>query len=172
MIAVVDGQANQSYHNLLELLDTKISVLYPTYGKVFEQTLTSFNSLSLIPISKMSQRSRFLRSFSGSDMTWMELLCYRKIKIQMVPIITSSLAFENSVCGGQYPFASFLAARHAADYHTIMFIDGDTAMVEKSKTLQSVLYDRFLSKNSSKCAGHRFLYWFLTWVLVFPSSNT
>ena len=45
MITVVDGQANQSYHNLLELLDTKISVLYPTYGKVFDQTLISFNSL-------------------------------------------------------------------------------------------------------------------------------
>ena len=155
MIAVVDGQANQSYQNLLELLDTKISVLYPTYGKVFDQTLIAFNSLSLIPISKMSQRSSFLRSFSGSDMTLMELLRYRKIKIHMVPIVTPSLAFEKSVCGGQYPFASFLAARYAADYHAIMFIDGDTAMVEKSKTLQSVLYDRFFSKNSSKCAGHR-----------------
>jgi hypothetical protein len=152
MIAVVDGQANQSYRNLLELLDTKISVLYPTYGKVFDQTMTSFNLSSLIPISKMSQSSS---SSSGYDTTLMELLRYRKIKIHMVPIVTPSLAFEKSVCGGQYPFATFLAARYSADYHAMMFIDGDTAIVEKSKTLQSVLYDRFFSKNSSKCAGHR-----------------
>lgn len=73
----------------------------------------------------------------------------------MVPIITPSMAFEKSVCGGQYPFATFLAARFTPDYHVIMFIDGDTAMVEKSQTLQSVLYDRFFSENSSKCVGHR-----------------
>jgi len=97
--------------------------------------------------------TKFFRS--GSDMTLMELLRKRKINIKVVPIITPSIAFEKSVCGGQYPFAPYLAARYAADYQVIMFIDGDTAMVEKSETLQSILYDRFFSKKSSKCAGHR-----------------
>ena len=154
MIAVVDGQARKSYENLLKLLETKVSDLYPTYGQVFQQAPMSLKSMNLIPISKMSESS-YLRVFSNTDMTLMELLRYRQIKIHMVPIVTPSLAFEKSVCGGQYPFATYLAARYAADYHAIMFIDGDTAMVEKSSTLQSVLYDRFFSKNSSKCAGHR-----------------
>ena len=75
----------------------------------------------------------------------------------MIPIITPSLVFEKSVCGGQYTFAPYLAARYAADYQVIMFIDGDTAMVEgnNKRTLNEMLYDRFFSKDSSKCAGHR-----------------
>ena len=67
-----------------------------------------------------------------------------------------SLSFEKSVCGGQYTFAAYLAARYAADYHVMMYIDGDTAMIEGSdRSLRDVLYERFFSEKSSKCAGHR-----------------
>ena len=90
-------------------------------------------------------------------LTFLEgLLRARGVRLHMVPITTPSLAFEKSVCGGQYSFAAYLAARFAADYHVMMYVDGDTAMIEGSKkSLQAILYDRFFSKNSSKCAGHR-----------------
>ena len=154
MIAVVDGQANRSYDYLMEMLETKVSVLYKAHASKVFNDKDELRSNKLIPLSKMTD-SKLLRSWSGSDMTLAELLRLRRIKIHMVPIITPSMAFEKSVCGGQYPFATFLAARFTPDYHVIMFIDGDTAMVEKSQTLQSVLYDRFFSENSSKCVGHR-----------------
>ena len=154
MIAVVDGQARQSYMNLLKLLNTKLSDLYPIYGRVFqEQPIVGLQSMNLIPISKMTDSRNNLRY--DNDLTLMELMRHRQVKIHMVPIVTPSLAFEKTVCGVQYQFATYLAARYAADYHVIMFIDGDTAMMEQSQTLQSVLYDRFFSENSSKCAGHR-----------------
>ena len=75
----------------------------------------------------------------------------------MIPIITPSLVFERTVCGGQYTFPPYLAARFAADYQVMMFIDGDTALIESKpdKTLNEILYDRFFSEESSKCAGHR-----------------
>lgn len=152
MIAVVDGQAKRSYDRMIELLETKVSVLYPSYGDVMFSDIDEMKQLDLIPIGRMNA-SKGLRWHS--DMSLIDLLRLREIKIHMVPITTPSISFERSVCGGQYPFAPYLAARFAADYHVVMFIDGDTAIVENSKTLQSILYDRFFSKNSSKCAGHR-----------------
>lgn len=152
MLAVVDGQAKKSYEQIVELLQTKISVLYPNYGDIVFHNIDEMKQLDLIPLSKMAS-SKALRW--TSDMTLLELLRFRGIRIHMVPITTPSIAFERNVCGGQYSFAPYLAARFAADYHVIMFIDGDTAIVESSKTLQSILYDRFFSKMSSKCAGHR-----------------
>ncbi len=154
MIAVVDGQARKSYSNLLELLNTKVADLYPIYGYVFqEQQIADLQSMDLIPMSRMTESRYNLRY--DNDLTLMELLRHRQIKIHMVPVVTPSMVFAKTVCGGQYQFATYLSARYAADYHAIMFIDGDTAMMEQSSTLKSVLYDRFFSQNSSKCAGHR-----------------
>ena len=175
MIAVVDGQAKRSYENLLALLNMEVGTLYPTHGHIFEDLPRAvLESLELIPISEMSQEessSHGQTSYysnnnnSNNNMTLMELLRYRQIRLTMVPILTPSLAFAKSVCGGQYPFATYLAARYAADYHAIMFIDGDTAIVEKSSTtLQDVLYNRFFSSKEENnhsslknktCAGHR-----------------
>lgn len=166
MIAVVDGQARRSYERMIELLETKVSVLYPKYGDFMFKNTRQMKQLDLIPIGRMggskglrsnSDKSLIdlLRSPSNSDMSLIDLLRLRQIKIHMVPVTTPSLSFERNVCGGQYPFAPYLAARFAADYHAMMFIDGDTAIVESSRTLQDTLYDRFFSKNSSKCAGHR-----------------
>ena len=151
MMAVVDGQARRSYQEVVKLLNTSISDLFKVYGKrVFGNAK---DSQHLIPMTAMSSRKSSMRS----SMTLMELLRIRNIKIHMIPIITPSLVFEKSVCGGQYTFTPYLAARYAADYQVIMFIDGDTAMVEgnSKRTLNEMLYDRFFSKNSSKCAGHR-----------------
>ena len=74
----------------------------------------------------------------------------------MVPAIyTLSLLFEKSVCG-QYPFTSYLAARYAADYLVMSFVDSDTVLIEILRTQQNVLYDGFFSKKSTRCAGNRF----------------
>jgi len=154
MMAVVDGQVKRTYDEVLKLLNTKVEDLYPTYGSVVfgADTIEKLQDGTLIPLSKMKEKKKFAAKL---DLTLMELLRIRKIKIHMVPITTPSMAFERNVCGGQYSFAPYLAARFAADYHVMMFIDGDTAMVESSDTLQTVLYNRFFSKQSTKCAGHR-----------------
>jgi hypothetical protein len=158
MIAVVDGQAHKAYENLLLLLRAKVSELYPTYGRVFQQQpLELLQSLDIIPMSKMNER-RSPETLLHPDLTLMELLQYRKIKILMIPFFTPSLAFEKTVCGGQYSFTSYLAARYSPDYHVIIYADGDTAMVEgtPSNTVQDILYERFFSaERSDKCVGHR-----------------
>jgi len=152
IMAVVDGQLNRTYSRLLGLLDTKISDLYPKYGAIVFDSVSDMRNMNLIPIDKMGNGKHIW----PVDMTLMDLLRLRGVKIHVVPITTPSMVFEKSVCGGQYSFAPYLAARFAADYQVMMFIDGDTAMVEKgAQTIQSTLYDRFFSKNSSKCAGHR-----------------
>ena len=153
IMAVVDGQLNRTYSRLLDLLATKISALYPTYGEIVFDSMSDMRKMDLIPIDKMGNGANGL---PVDDMTLMELLRLRGMKIHVVPITTPSLAFEKSVCGGQYSFTPYLAARFAADYQVMMFIDGDTAIVEGgTQALQSILYDRFFSKNSTKCAGHR-----------------
>jgi hypothetical protein len=153
MLAVVDGQAQRSYNVMLMLLNTSISDLFKMYGKVFRNVGT-LNDQDLIPISSMNPIDV---NSSQPSMTLLELLRIRKIKIHMVPIITPSLVFEKTVCGGQYTFTPYLAARYSADYQVIMYIDGDTTMVESSnkRTLNEILYDRFFGQKSSKCAGHR-----------------
>jgi hypothetical protein len=152
IIAVVDGQANRTYQQLQILLKTEISRLYPMYGISAFSAIEQIDPHGLIPLLNIGQHSIFA---SSTDMTLGELLEKRRIKIQLVPYITPSISFERNVCGGQYAFAPYLAARYAADYHVIMFIDGDTAIVEESKTLQQILFRRFFSKHSTKCAGHR-----------------
>ncbi|GFH60250.1 hypothetical protein CTEN210_16726 [Chaetoceros tenuissimus] len=160
MMAVVDGQARRSYQEVVKLLNTSISDLFKVYGKrVFGNigTMELLLEQVLIPIDAMQPSTKLSSASLRSSMTLMELLRIRNIKIHMIPIITPSLVFEKSVCGGQYTFTPYLAARYAADYQVIMFIDGDTAMVEgnNKRTLNEMLYDRFFSKDSSKCAGHR-----------------
>lgn len=152
LIAVVDGQANRTYQQLQKLLDTDISLLYPRYASIFRNTmnLQKFMLLELTGIGVKGSSSN-----SQSDFTLREILQIRGIKIKLVPYIMPNIAFEHSVCGGQYAFAPYLAARYAADYDVMMFVDGDTAIVENSKTLQEILFNRFYSKESSKCAGHR-----------------
>jgi hypothetical protein len=152
MMAVVDGQVRRTYEEIVKLLNSKVVDLYPTHGSIVFDSVEELQKRELIPISRMDAK-KGLRAVT--DLTLMELLRLRSIKIHLVPITTPSMAFERNVCGGQYSFAPYLAARFAADYQVMMFIDGDTAMVEGSTTLQTVLYDRFFSKNSSKCAGHR-----------------
>ena len=161
MIAVVDGQAKRTYSRMVTLLNSKISDLYPTYGKVIFDSIPQLHSAGtdLIPIGSMANKSSNYVRWT-SDVTLMEVLRQREIKIHIVPIVTPSMAFEKNVCGGQYTFTAYLAARFAADYQVMMYIDGDTAMVEHGKndsssTLQSILYDRFFSNKSSKCSGHR-----------------
>jgi hypothetical protein len=154
MVAVVDGQAQRSYKEMLTLLNTNISDLFKMYGNRVFGNVGALNDKDLIPISSMNPMDD---NSSQPSMTLLELLRIRNIKIHMVPIITPPLVFEKTVRGGQYTFAPYLAARYSADYQVIMFVDGDTAMVESSnkRTLNEILYDRFFGRKSSKCAGHR-----------------
>ena len=154
IVAVVDGQAQRSYKELLALLNTNISELFKVYGNRVFGNAGKLDDQDLIPISSMNLMNS---NSSQSPMTLLELLRLRNIKIHMVPIITPSLVFEKTVCGGQYSFAIYLAARYSADYQVIMYVDGDTAMIEgnNERTLNEILYDRFFGRKSSKCAGHR-----------------
>jgi len=152
IIAVVDGQLNRTVSRILGLLHMKVGELYPEYGTAVFSDVDEMKRFNLIPIKEMEKKSKI--SFSP-DLTLMELLHIRGINILVVPIPTPSIVFERSVCGGQYAFAPYLAARYAADYQVMMFIDGDTAMIEREHTLQQVLFNRFFSKHGTKCAGHR-----------------
>lgn len=154
MIAVVDGQAQRSYEVMATLLNTSVSDLFDVYGNRVFGNAGTLNDQDLIPISSMNSKN--VRS-SVRSMTLMELLRLRNMKIHMVPILTPSLVLEKTVCGGQYTFLPYLAARYSADYQVIMFIDGDTAMIESSnkRTLNEIVYDRFFGRKSNKCAGHR-----------------
>jgi len=154
MAAVVDGQAPQrSYQEILNLLDMSISDLFKVYGSRMFGNLTTWNDQDLIPVSFMNSMNNLFQS----SITLLELLRIRSIKIHFVPIMTPSLVFEKTVCGGQYSFPPYLAARYAADYQVIMYVDSDTAMIEgnNKRTLNEMIYDRFFGQNSSKCAGHR-----------------
>lgn len=85
------------------------------------------------------------------------MLHIRGIRLHILPLTTPSIAFEKNVCGVQYAFTSYLAARFAADYQAIMYIDGDSAVIEhNNRLLQEILYKRLFSLKSSKCVGHRF----------------
>ncbi len=153
MMAIVDGQARTSYNALKKLLGTKLHDLYSSYGDVFTDYYFLKNT-GVIPIKSMKGKANIKGRIT--KMTLSDLLRLRGIKLHIVPITSPSLSFEKSVCGGQYTFAAYLAARFAADYHVMMYLDGDTAMIEgSSRSLQEILYERFFSKNSSKCAGHR-----------------
>lgn len=153
MMAIVDGQARTTHRAMQALLSTKLEDVFHSYSNVFTEGYLK-NTSKLI--SKYSMKGKLNQDTKPSEMTLAELLHLRGIKIHIVPITTPSLTFEKSVCGGQYTFAAYLAARFAADYHVIMYVDGDTAMIEGSeRSLPEILYDRFFSKNSSKCAGHR-----------------
>ena len=154
MIAVVDSQAQRSYEVMTTLLNLNTSDLFKVYGnRVFGNSGT-LNDQDLIPIKSMNSQNTLS---SVRSMTLMDLLRLRGMKIHVVPIITPPLVFEKTVSGGQYTFPPYLAARYSADYQVIMFIDGDTAMIESSskRTLNEILYDRFFGRKSSKCAGHR-----------------
>mmetsp|Transcript_11741 Transcript_11741/g.17821 ORF Transcript_11741/g.17821 Transcript_11741/m.17821 type:complete len:704 (+) Transcript_11741:189-2300(+) len=151
MIAVVDGQAVTTYNAMKELLGLRLDEIYRSYGEVFDNRSLK---MDLIPIDTMRGMGNKYTKHVG--LTLEGLLRARGVKLHIVPIVTPSISFEKSVCGGQYAFAAYVAARFAADYHLMMYVDGDTAMIEGSqRSLQEVLYERFFSKNSSKCAGHR-----------------
>ena len=154
IVAVVDGQTQRSYKEMLTLLNTNISDLFKVYGNRAFGNTGELKDQHLIPIDSMNSMNT---NSSQSPMTLLQLLRLRHIKIHMVPIITPSLVFEKTVCGGQYSFATYLAARYSADYQVIMFVDGDTALIESSnkRTLNEIMYDRFFGRKSSKCAGHR-----------------
>lgn len=156
MLAVVDGQARTSHEALKKLLLVKLSDIYASYGNVFTEKswATGDMDTKLIPTTAMKGKTN--DKSINSSMTLGDLLRFRGIKIHMIPVTSPSLSFEKSVCGGQYTFAAYVAARFAADYHVMMYVDGDTAMIEGSKkSLREILYNRFFSPDSSKCAGHR-----------------
>lgn len=153
MMAVVDGQALASYNAMQEIINTKVKDIYRSYADVFTDTYF-LNKNGLIPKYTMNNKEN--KKGKDSDMTLGDLLRSRGIRLHIVPIVTPSLSFEKSVCGGQYAFTAYLAARFAADYHVMMYLDGDTAMIEGSnRSLQDILFERFFSRYSSKCAGHR-----------------
>lgn len=151
LVAVVDGQARQSYRYLIKTLGAKISILYPDFWQSMLVDIKNAGPTDLIPMHKNSNGTTY------ADITLADLLRLRNIQILMVPILTPSLLLEKSVCAGQYQFTTYLAARYSADYQAIMFIDGDTALMEKSKTHQQIFYERLFSPTTStKCVGHRF----------------
>eukprot|EP00569_Conticribra_weissflogii_P009062 CAMPEP_0171364650 /NCGR_PEP_ID=MMETSP0879-20121228/4157_1 /TAXON_ID=67004 /ORGANISM="Thalassiosira weissflogii, Strain CCMP1336" /LENGTH=808 /DNA_ID=CAMNT_0011872045 /DNA_START=142 /DNA_END=2568 /DNA_ORIENTATION=+ len=168
IVAVVDGQAHRSYEYLTEALNTNISLLYRDFWQSLLSEINHANPTDLLPMHEDSSTT----SHAFTDMTLMQLLRLRKINILMVPVLTPSPLFEQSVCGGQYQFATYLAARYSADYHVIMFIDGDTSLLERpqtqplpssssstqlKRTQQQIYYDRFFSPtHSTQCAGHRY----------------
>jgi len=93
----------------------------------------------------------------NSHLKLRHLLHIRGIRLHILPLTTPSIAFEKNVCGVQYAFTSYLAARFAADYQAIMYIDGDSAVIEhNNRLLKEILYKRFFSPKSNKCVGHRF----------------
>jgi hypothetical protein len=153
MMAIVDGQVHTSFNAMKKILTMKLDDVFKSYGEVF----TDYYFLSyegLVPKSTMKGKAN--KKSKKSKMTLGDLLRTRGVKLHIVPVTTPSLSFEKSVCGGQYTFAAYLAARFAADYHVMMYVDGDTAMIEGSnKSLQEILFERFYGSNSSKCAGHR-----------------
>merc|ERR1712115_9998 len=104
-----------------------------------------------IPISDIKKEP-----VHGNDMTFMELLHIRGIKILLVPVVTPAYAFSHSVCADQYSFTPYLAARYASDYNVMIYADGDAVIIETNGTLQEILYRRFFSNESTKCVGHRF----------------
>ena len=158
MIAVVDGQAIHTLKVLRKLLHSKISDLYPAHAQSIYQNydlLKKKEYISITQIKKMKLPKVNKRHLS--ELTLHDVLRLREIKIHLVPITTPLIAFEKSVCGIQYAVTSYLAARFAADYQVMMYIDGDTAMIEhSSQTLQEILYKRFYSQHSYQCVGHRF----------------
>ncbi|KAL7472052.1 hypothetical protein ACHAXS_012364 [Conticribra weissflogii] len=157
MIAVVDGQMQRSYQYLQTILNERISILYPWYWRALRSIRNDTDSTELIPMSEMNlNTTTSLLSSTAVDITLMELMRLRGMKIMLVPVPTPTLIFEKTVCAGQYSFASYIAARYAADYQVMMFVDGDTALIEKNQTLQRIFYDRFFSEKSSRCAGHIF----------------
>lgn len=149
--AVVHGQVRQSYKYLMKALNAKISLLYPDFWQSMLSDIQRVRSNDLIHMHNNSNNKH------EADMTLTDLLRLRNIKLLMVPIITPSILLEKSVCAGQYQFTTYLAARYSADYQVMMFIDGDTTVMEKTLTSKQIFYDRFFSpEKSTKCAGHRF----------------
>merc|ERR1712176_1166946 len=106
---------------------------------------------NLIPLSDMGKEP-----IDENDMTLMELLHIRGIKILLVPVVTPSYAFEYSICADQYSFTAYLAARYASDYNVMIYADGDAVIIETDGTLQEILYRRLFSTESTRCVGHRF----------------
>lgn len=157
IIAVVDGQMQRSYQYLLTILNERISALYPWYWRALRSNKNNPASTQLIPMSEMNlNTTTSLLSASAVDITLMELMRLRKMKIILVPVPTPSFIFEKTVDAGKYSFGPYIAARYAADYHVMMFVNGDSTLIEKNETLQSIFYDRFFSEKSSRCAGHIF----------------
>mmetsp|Transcript_7389 Transcript_7389/g.15197 ORF Transcript_7389/g.15197 Transcript_7389/m.15197 type:complete len:711 (-) Transcript_7389:273-2405(-) len=155
IIAVVDGQMQRSYQYLLTILNERISVLYPWYWRALRSNQNDPASTQLIPMSEMNlNTTTSLLSASAVDITLMDLMRLRKMKIILLPVPTPSFIIEKTVDAGKYSFGPYIAARYAADYHVMMLVDGDTTLIEKNQTLQSVFYDRFFSEKSSRCAGH------------------
>mmetsp|Transcript_21240 Transcript_21240/g.29768 ORF Transcript_21240/g.29768 Transcript_21240/m.29768 type:complete len:696 (-) Transcript_21240:114-2201(-) len=156
MIAVVDSQALQSYQHLKKILSKPISEIYPEHAEAFYENFPTMHERKYISMKKMLiQSGKTVKKIP--NLTLSDVLRARGIKIHIVPLTTPSIAFEKSVCGVQYAFTAYLAARFAADYHVMMYIDGDTAIVEKnSQTLHEILYRRFFSSESNRCVGHRF----------------
>jgi len=155
ILAVVDGQAHQSYKRIVNLLNTKVIDLYPQNSNAILAHYDALKDMDYIPVAMMDRNAAEVKHLRDK-VTLRDLLFLRGIKIHMVPLTTPSIAFEKNVCGIQYAFTAYLAARFAADYHVMMYIDGDTAMIERSETMQEIYYKRFFSEQSTKCVGHRF----------------
>mmetsp|Transcript_60518 Transcript_60518/g.72761 ORF Transcript_60518/g.72761 Transcript_60518/m.72761 type:complete len:641 (+) Transcript_60518:49-1971(+) len=151
--AVVDGQAQRTREVLVDLLNTSIDLIYPKYGEAMFGDPAMLQKREYIPFYTTT---KLLSLPEGQKLTLRDVLRLRGIKIHLVPLITPPSLMEQTVCAGQYSFTSFLATRFSADYQVMMYVDGDTALVENhSLTLQEVMYNRFFSENSNKCAGHR-----------------
>ena len=154
-VAVVDGQINRSLEYIKAMLATKISELYPLHWKTLG-TKDQLKEMRLIPVRSVDNVTA-TNDHLPPDTTLEEVLRLRKIKVHVFPYLAQSMVSEKAVCGGQYAFGFYIAARYAADYHVMMYLDGDTILQEQSKTVPEAMYDRLFGQGNSKiCVGNSF----------------
>lgn len=162
IIAVLHGQAMRSYGQLQRMLAMKVTEVFSPYGhSVYRLAVEAGTSMDLIPIDRIIQYQR-VEKYNEDDLlanvTLRDLLSARNIRIHLTPYIAPAISALNTVCGEQYGFATYLAARYAADFDAILFGDGDTVFLEapsKNESIPSTFFNKLFSNSSPKCVGHR-----------------
>ena len=164
-VGVPDGQVQRTYESFKDLLATPLIKLFP---KKKSTTLLEHHHVILgegkIKGKMTDEYITFATLFNShffSDASYhlSHLLSARSISITLVPLPTPALSFKTLLIGGQYAFTSYIVARYSADFHAMMYFDGDAVPLDNpkvAKSLKEAIYYLFFTNREWSAPGRRF----------------
>ena len=158
LLAVPDSQAQATLAYVLDLVEMPLDDVIPTFSNALTHAYFQL-------LKKCGKCPTVREALNGSvepsprtqwRISLSDLMRLQQIQLCIVPLPTPAIAFDRLLISGQYAFSSYIVARYSADYHAMMYFDGDAAPIlspNTNSTLLDLIYRTLYRKN---CDGVQF----------------